>query len=97
MNFFFKKWWVKSKGKSTALVVTGFSVGGFIFAEFVTNFINPDNVSPDKPYSVDEPDEKLDSLFFQYSIFVSIFFKKILFFKDIFPMKNFLTVFLMLS
>jgi len=59
------KWWGKAKGKSTAIMVIGFSIGGFVFPEFVTNYINPDNLSPDKPYSDDHPNEKLEIHFFK--------------------------------
>lgn len=50
------KWWKESSGKASACVIFGLGVGGFIYPEFVTNYINPNNLSPD--VTGGSPDDK---------------------------------------
>jgi hypothetical protein len=61
-NFFFiflkYQWLAHSKGKASSIVLFGFGLGGFFFPELVSNYINPDNIEPDKPYSDEFPSEK---------------------------------------
>lgn len=40
----------------------GFGIGGLVFQEFVTVYINPTNLLPDKAYSDSEPNEKFVKL-----------------------------------
>lgn len=37
--------------------MVGYGIGSFIFPEFATYFINPDNLKPDKPFSDRYPEE----------------------------------------
>lgn len=52
------QWFPEQKGKATAIIFVGFGLGSLIFPEFATYYINPSNLSPDKPFSEDYPDEK---------------------------------------
>ena len=57
--FFFEiKWFPNSKGTANSAILFGYGAGGIIFNQVQTNFINPNNYSPDKPYSNEFPDEK---------------------------------------
>ncbi len=41
-----------------AFSFVGFAIGGAVFPEMATFYINPDNLKPDRPYSTEFPDEK---------------------------------------
>jgi hypothetical protein len=40
------------------MVLFGLGGGGIIWNQVMTLYINPDNYSPDEPYSSEKPDEK---------------------------------------
>lgn len=66
------KWFPKSQGlaNSAILSANGFSI--LIFNQVQTFYINPQNLPPDKPYSPEFKDEKLNysiSQFFQFLTF----------------------------
>ncbi len=52
------KWFPKAKGFANSVILFGFGGGSIIFDQIQTLYINPDNYSPDKPYSAEFPDEK---------------------------------------
>ena len=52
------KWFPHSKGFANSCILFGFGASAFIFDQVQTLYINPDNYSPDKPYSPEFPDEK---------------------------------------
>ena len=56
------KWFPKSQGFATAVIMFGFGTGSLIFNQMQTLFINPNNYPPDKPYSDRFPDEKYLSI-----------------------------------
>jgi len=51
------KWFPKSKGTACAIIQFGYGCGGILFNQIQTQFINPNNYSPDLPYSAEYPDE----------------------------------------
>ena len=55
---FVTKWFPESKGKVSAFVFLGMGISSVIFPELATYYINPENLSPDKPYSDDFLEEK---------------------------------------
>ena len=65
------KWFAESKGKASAIVLLGFGVGNIVYPEFATFFINGKNISPDEPFSIENPNEK-SIQFIQKSIYISI-------------------------
>jgi MFS family permease len=48
----------KKKGLLVGFIMIGFSLGEFFFPLLQTLYINPDNASPDEPYSDEFPKEK---------------------------------------
>lgn len=52
------RWFPESRGFANSAILFGYGAGGIIFNQLQTQFINPDNYSPDKPYSDEYPDEK---------------------------------------
>ncbi len=52
------KWFVESRGKASSFILFGLGSGSIIFNQIETLYINPDNYSPDKPFSNKYPDEK---------------------------------------
>jgi len=52
------KWFPEAKGKASAFIFLGMGISGVIFPELSTNYINPLNLSPDRPYSDKFQDEK---------------------------------------
>lgn len=52
------KWFPESKGSASAFLFLGFGISSVFFPEFATYYINPKNLSPDRPYSSEFPDEK---------------------------------------
>ncbi len=57
-KFWFLKWFGKSRGKSSAVILFGLGSGSILFNQLETLYINPENYSPDKPFSEKYPDEK---------------------------------------
>jgi len=52
------KWFPESKGLASSCILFGYGAGGIVFNQVITRYINPDNLSPDMPYSPQYPDEK---------------------------------------
>ena len=52
------KWFPHSKGFASSCILFGYGVSALVFDQIQTLYINPDNYSPDKPYSPEYPDEK---------------------------------------
>lgn len=46
-----KKWFPSNKGLANSAILFGGGAGGIIFTELETLYINPQNQSPDMPYS----------------------------------------------
>jgi MFS family permease len=44
------KWFPNSKGSANSAILFGYGIGGIIFNQIQTQFINPNNYSPDKSY-----------------------------------------------
>ncbi len=60
ISHFCLKWFPNSKALANSAIVFGYGGSSIIFDQVETIFINPDNYSPDKPYSSHYPDEKYD-------------------------------------
>ena len=58
MKILNKQWFPENKGKASSIIFIGYAVGGVIFGEVATNYINPSDLSPDKSYYDDAKDEK---------------------------------------
>ena len=56
--YFILKWFPNSKGFASSAVLFGIGAGSIIFDEIQTQYINPNNYSPDKAYSNLTPNEK---------------------------------------
>ncbi len=52
------KWFVESRGKASSFILFGLGSGSIVFNQIETLYINPNNYSPDKPFSDKYPDEK---------------------------------------
>ena len=52
------KWFPNSKGMANAVVLFGYGASSVVFDQVQTLYINPNNFSPDKPYSNEFPNEK---------------------------------------
>ncbi len=55
------QWFPKSQGKVSSVILVGIGVGSLVFPEFATYYINPNNLSPNIPYS----DQFLDEKYFE--------------------------------
>ncbi|CAF0966203.1 unnamed protein product [Brachionus calyciflorus] len=52
------KWFPNKKGLANSAILFGYGASAIFFDQVQTIYINPDNFSPDKAYSVKYPDEK---------------------------------------
>jgi MFS transporter, OFA family, oxalate/formate antiporter len=52
------KWFPNNRGLATSIIMLGSGASGIIFNQVQTQYINPNNIPPDKPYSEQFPDEK---------------------------------------
>ncbi|KAI3388043.1 hypothetical protein SNEBB_008849 [Seison nebaliae] len=52
------QWLPEKQGYASGFVLSGFGLGAFVFNQIQTHYINPQNLHPDEPYSVDFPSEK---------------------------------------
>ena len=65
----------QSQGKISSIILVGIGIGSLIFPEFATYFVNPDNLSPNMPYSDQFPDEKFAKLLeLLHAVFTNILF-----------------------
>ena len=55
---FHSKWFPESKGQASSAILFGYGGSAVMFNQIQTLYINPNNYSPDKPYSPEFPDEK---------------------------------------
>ena len=52
------KWFPQKKGLANSIILFGYGASAIVFSELQTQYINPNNYSPDKPYSDQYPNEK---------------------------------------
>ncbi|CAF1022301.1 unnamed protein product, partial [Brachionus calyciflorus] len=52
------KWFPKNSGFSTSTILLGYGLSSVFLNPIETVYINPNNLSPDLPYSLEYPDEK---------------------------------------
>lgn len=51
-------WFPENKGFANSAILFGYGASAIIFSEVQTQYINPNNYSPDKPYSNEFQDER---------------------------------------
>ena len=79
------KWFPNSKGSANSAILFGYGIGGIIFNQIQTQFINPNNYSPDKSYRYIFCYLIYAIIFFIY--FINIYIAQIIQMKNIF-LKN---------
>ncbi|RNA25059.1 oxalate:formate antiporter-like isoform X1 [Brachionus plicatilis] len=52
------KWFPRNGGFSNSIILFGYGISSVVFNQVQTIYINPDNMSPDKPFSPSNQDEK---------------------------------------
>ena len=66
LKFYFFKWFPYSKAFANSVLLIGLGLGTVVFEQVQTLYINPENISPDKPYSDEFPDEKYKMVIWQF-------------------------------